>query len=102
MQNLSAITGLAVFSLLAGCSVFTPTLDEAGIVEIEINPGEKPPIVEPPGDEKFTIHDVAVIRKRLPKKRGREAYFVARVASDALRGTRITVKYSDNKHENPM
>ena len=65
-------------------------------------PGHVDVTVEPPGDEKITMHDIAIIRKRLPKKRGREAYFVARVASDAPRGTRITVEYSDKKHENPM
>lgn len=125
--------------LLSGCSAFSPTLDETGIVAFEIIQRESPPdisfvrairsskktvirgqlkyptwiwfktfpghmdiTIEPLEGEKNTMHDVAIIRKRLPKKRGREAFFVARYGANVAKGTRVTVEYSNEIHEKPM
>ena len=139
MRRFSAITGLVSLFILPGCSLFSPTLNETGVVDVEIIRRESPPrishvsvyrssdkivirglvkypdwtwfktflghmdiTVKPPEGEIITMHDVAVVPKRLPKKRGREAFFVARVGADTPKGTRITVEYSDEKHEKPM
>lgn len=136
MGKISNVVVLAFSVLLAGCSAFAPTLDEAGIVEIEISQKDKPPRVyfvhayrssgetvirgrlkypvwswygmfpghidltfSPLHGEKTTLHDVAVIPKRIPKKRGREAFFVGRIATDIPEGTRIIVEYSEKKHD---
>jgi len=136
MQNYSVVSGLSLMFILSGCSLFPPTLDEAGIVNVDIVQREILPdisfvsvyrssdktvirgplkyplwswlrtfsghidiVIEPPNAEKITLHDVAVRPKRLPKKRDREAYFVASIATDVPRGTHITVEYPDEDHE---
>lgn len=65
-------------------------------------PGHVDLTIKSPGKKEFTIHDFAVVRKRIPKKRGRTGFFVARVATDTPKGTRVTVEYSDEKHEGRM
>ena len=138
MQGIFTANGLALSFVLAGCALFTPSLDERGIVDLNIVQREHFPnisfvrayrssdqvvirgrlsylaspwannifpshmdvTVEKPNEVTLRIPDVDVIPKRRPKQFGRAAYFVARVATDTPRGTRITVRFPDEPKEN--
>lgn len=49
--------------------------------------------------ETITRHDVRLVPKRIPKIRGRKAFFVARLATDIREVTILRIKYQDATHD---
>lgn len=43
-------------------------------------------------------HDVPLVRKRIPKKRGRRAFFVSRFNDDPPKGTIVRIAYHHGNH----
>lgn len=52
-----------------------------------------------PNGEVVKKQNVRLIRKRIPKKRGRRAYFISRFALNPSLGTIVHVAYHDGRHE---
>ena len=53
-----------------------------------------------PAGKVIQRRNVSLVRKRLPKKRGRRAFFVSRFAIDPPKGTIVRVSYHQGLHEN--
>ncbi len=51
-----------------------------------------------PNGEAIKKRDIQLIRKRIPKKSGRRAFFVARFPVDPLKGTIVRIRYHEGTH----
>ena len=56
--------------------------------------------IDSPGSEVLKKRYVPLMRKRLPKKRGRRANFISRIAFEVSKGTTIKVSYHEGDHAN--
>tara|TARA_R110000787_G_scaffold94150_5_gene196745 strand:+ start:511 stop:930 length:420 start_codon:yes stop_codon:yes gene_type:complete len=65
-------------------------------------PGHIDLTVNRPDAKRITLHDIAVHPRRIPEKRGREAFFVARLATDIPVGTELAVEYTEEDHGRPF
>ena len=52
-----------------------------------------------PNGNMIERRNVSLIRKRIPKTRGRRAFFVSRFSDDPPKGTIVRISYHDGKHE---
>lgn len=122
--------------IVAGCSIFPPTLVEQGVVTFDIRQSEPVRItsatayredgeivirgtaafptlrsygvfsghvdmeIAMPNGERIFRNNVPVNRKRIPKVRGRKAYFVTRVKFDPPKGTVVYLTYHHGPHLN--
>ena len=57
--------------------------------------------VSVPGSDAVKMNNISLTRMRIPKKRGRRAIFVSKIADSPTNGTIVHVSYHEGEHEMP-
>lgn len=85
-DGMTVVRGEAAFPAWQSFGIFTGHID----IDIAI-----------PGNDVLKKRNVSLIRKRIPKERGRRAFFVSRFSIEPPKGTIVRVTHHEGTHEIP-
>lgn len=82
-DGLSVVRGEAAFPIWKSFGIFS------GHIDIDI---------VSPGNVALKKHNVPLVRKRIPKRRGRRAFFISRLETELSKGAIVRIAYHMGNH----